>query len=297
MSRFGYLLPFCRRFAGLDVLYPSVTITLPNPSGIGGALKKAFVHCGCVVICGILATFGVVWYAAGSPRELQLKTYSHGTAAVLAKLSAADRGWAKSVSVDETTQTPQVYYAARDNRQFGLFVAQVCRYPVSSIAATGLREAGATRGTIRSDSLGGEPPDSLIRMATRTGRPDQICFIVYWGWIVPLVRCDIVISSQGIVEETGGLAVLGQGKFLPYAPIWLGFPLSVLLLGGLLWGAFYGIYRLITAAITRKYRDIHERYHPAPSPTVACPSCGYTRKGLASIDACPECGHSGPQLS
>jgi len=262
-------------------------------------MRKKLAHCAAVVALGTVATLLAAWHAAGysystRTHDLHLPRYGTGVQVVYAKVLAGDKKWAGVLAVDTDSNPPTAYYSGEDRRGWGRIQGGIDRYPITSFAATELLRFGATPGTERRESTTGTPPRGLLQRATHVGQPDQIATVLYWGWVLPLVRCDLIYSKDGVLAETSGLVKLDGGDFLPFAPVWPGFSLSVALSGGLLWSAAYGTYRLIAAAITRKYRAIRERYRPTPLPTVACPGCGYARKGLPSIEPCPECGLAGP---
>jgi hypothetical protein len=260
-------------------------------NGRGGDLKKTILHVLGVLACGTTATLLVAWSAPSYREELYLRTYEIGAPAVAAKLNAGDAGWAKLLAVDNAQGQAQTYYACRVDRPSGLFSAEVCRCPVTKTAAQKLLDEGAVRGTSRADSLGGEPPDSLVRRAQTGGGADETIFVVYWGWYIPLVRCDIVVTPLGNVGSTAGLTATPLGHIRPYAPVWPGFAYGVLLLGAVGWAALYGTYYFAARIAIRKFKAARDRYRPPLPPTVACAGCGYPRKGLPSIEPCPECGH------
>ena len=265
-------------------------------AGAAAILKKVLVHCAALVVCGVCATFVVAWSTGGygilsrGPNDLILNRYGVAVPIMHGKIMAGDKGWARVVAVDSATTPPTAYHGAEGDAGHGGLAGNVYRFPLNATVTDELLRSGAVQGTERTESVSGLPPRSIVRQASQLGKPDQFVAVFYWGRVLPLVRCEMIFSEKGTVIETSGLVRLDGGRFLPFAPVWPGFGVSVLLLGSLCWGTLYGVGFLIKRQAVRVYR----RHRPLPPVTVACPKCGYTRSGLASIDACPECGSAGP---
>lgn len=104
------------------------------------------------------------------------------------------------------------------------------------------------------------------------------------GWPLKAMTCSIhwetqVSNADIIYRVERGIQLPRDREFHPRAvplmPLWPGFPVNVLMWGGLWWGAMHG---------WRAWRR-HRR-----TRTNRCAECGYSLTGLPFGHGCPECG-------
>lgn len=229
----------------------------------------------------------MLWKAG--PWPLSLNRYTSATPLVMTKIRAGDPAWARGSVIIEGASGPSLIWAGTDVSLSGSHYGNAYRYSLTPETARLLISRGAVEGLERKWTNGPVPAQAVRRVAALDAHA-PCAAVIYAGWQVPTVCCEIEFDQAGtILVERGTLPMTGQ-RFIPCKPLFPGFAVSTAIAGTAAWLTALFLFTVCRRICTSLWR----RHRPLPHFAVACPACGYLRTGLASIDPCPECGGDSP---